>query len=389
MNNIYNFINDGLDRFSDSSCIYGDIKDACKSLNSLLNNGDSGINYSEFLNKNTLDIRTRVSEIFYILNDNKKLYINLDFMFDKLWYYQEERRITSFKNGIDDYRDHYFHSIQCFLLAVALQSQVPAFSPLNTADFIPKIFQTAIYHDLGYLYKLTDIKISTEGGIICNDIKNYMLDPKKLDNVNKIFCLFHEMPSKKIFEDKCTEIQQNHDIIDVWVSEVNTGAIKELRRITLLPYCNEVENRHSYRSAILLTKFLDNKTTIDSVINPPIMPDLRLLPENRSQTIFEETIKAIAWHGVAVKPSISFDRYLFECFFIIIDELQTYGRIQNDENSSKRLVNPADVGFSVDTNGKITLESSLVCKEHSDSVVAEALKKRIDINSLNQILNIS
>lgn len=393
---IYDFIKDGLKNFSDNSGIYNTkLKNICIELNELLNNV-TNVNYQEHLKKNKCKIQENINKIFEILNSNGFLYINLQFLFDRFYEYQEEQEIKNEKeiNGkkIDKYRDHYFHSIQCFLLAITIVNKLTIFDVLKqNKNIISKIFQTTIYHDIGYLYKLKNKfgpgynrinLIENNLGIrICKDLLI------ELNSTDVIETIFNISLYKKICDDKLSQIKKC--ICDEFHDPYNQNNLNEIEDKTKYDYPTKTKE-HSYNSAIILSKFYSLKRSLNRIFNDNSIPIQR--KENEKEEVFLGCWKSITLHAMKLVDKddnrISITEKPLESLLMIVDELQTYGRNPNTEDG-KQLLHPKDVEFEFDSNNKLILKNSVNSKEHTTEQIVKELEKRIKEKSLETIFDIS
>ena len=99
-------------------------------------------------------------------------------------------------------------------------------------------------------------------------------------------------------------------------------------------------------------------------------------------------------HGIKlIKDDGSNDNRIFinqkplEALLMIVDELQTYGRVPNTKDG-KQLLHPKYVEFEFDSNKKLILTNSVDSKEHTTEQIVKELEKRIKEKSLETIFDI-
>lgn len=394
---IYDFIKDGLDTFFNNGGKYDTkLRDICIELNELLNNVTNN-NYEEYLRENKDKIRGNINKIFKILNSNGFLYINLKFLLDWFYEYQEKKEIKNEKEKkgkqVDEYRDHFFHCIQCFLLALTIVNKFTVFYALKKdKNLVPKIFQTTIYHDIGYLYKLKNRfgpgynrinLIENDLGMrICKDLSTELLS-----SINVIEAVCNISIYKKIDDNKLSQIKKY--IHDEFYDPYNQNNLNEIEDKTGYNY-PPTSKEHSYNSAIILSKFYALKRSLNRMFNTKAIPIQR--KENENEKIFLGCWKSITLHAMKLVDNadnrFSITEKPLEALLMIVDELQTYGRIPNTEDG-KQLLHPKDVEFEFDSNKKLTLTNSVDSKEHTTEQIVKELEKRIKEKSLETIFNIS
>lgn len=386
---IYDFIKDGLDTFSDNGGLYDtELRDIFIELNELLNNVKNN-NYEEYLRENKDKIRRNINEIFKILNSNGFLYINLKFLLDWFYKYQEEKEITrEDENGIDKYRDHYFHSIQCLLLAIIIIDKLKIFYDLKQdQNIVSKIFQITMYHDIGYLYKIKqrfgpgyksiDIDNTNLGKRICEDIS------RKLGTID----IKQEVCNISIsVQNQITQIIKE-EINKIFLEPKDQYNLNEIEDITRYNYPT-TSKEHSYYSSIILVKFYNLKRTLNRICYQYSYPVKK--GNDESENVFRSVLTAITLHAMELKEEnkVSIEDGLLETLLMIVDELQTYGRVPNTEYG-KQLLHPKDVEFEFDSNNKLILKNSVNSKEHTTEQIVKELEKRIKEKSLETIFDIS
>lgn len=175
---VYDFIKAGLNKFNNDPLYTAEVKKICLDLNETLNNPPCDIDYVRYLEQedvsNKIDLLYK--RIFLELHDS--MYVDLSDIVFLLKDFQANRKIAG-----ERYRDHFYHSIQCFLLGITLYKTLSALdkSPRGS-DVLITIFSICMYHDLGYLYK-------TSGSIrpcINDDMRSRFDCKDNWDKANKL-----------------------------------------------------------------------------------------------------------------------------------------------------------------------------------------------------------
>ena len=119
MTDVFTFIEKGITAYNllEVPDFTSDVFQICNKLNNLLNNNVND-DYEKHIEDNSYAINALIISLFNCFSD--KSYLNLAEAFDLLKQYQENRRIAKEK-----YRDHYYHSIQCFLLGLSSKTRSP------------------------------------------------------------------------------------------------------------------------------------------------------------------------------------------------------------------------------------------------------------------------
>lgn len=122
MTDVFAFVKGGIAYYSllNVPDFTSDVFQICNALNNLLNKNVSD-GYEEHIENNSYVIEELIKNLFSCFSD--KLYLNLAEVFDLLKWYQQNSQISK-----DKYRDHYYHSVQCFLLSLSLYAQASLFS---------------------------------------------------------------------------------------------------------------------------------------------------------------------------------------------------------------------------------------------------------------------
>ena len=309
------------------------------------------------------------------------LYVDMSIIVNFLYQLQADHQIIE--------RDHYYHSIQCFLLAIVLfkkfypSQQVPK-------NIIATLYSLTIYHDIGYMYKSKKIpenriNKSLEEIFLCSNIFYE-------SEIIKILCL-RDKPyqSNKYFDDNIIEsIKGNDDIKKIWSSQSSIGNNLFEFVPGLTTSSVDYKKNHAYHGALLLTKVHATKKILS--YNSESVTNITINDEKADW--FKEVIKAIYNHGhETFSLPLNKTSDFYSVYLMIIDELQTYGRLLS-EDTKHALINPKDVGFHWDTvypnklvSDIITTDPKLVkeCSVHNCRKIKSKLRRKIDKKSLGII----
>jgi hypothetical protein len=405
MNDIFTFIQDGLENFSDDGGLYDTkLKNECKELNRLLNKVDNE-DYQKHLIMNNEQIETMTDNIFSEMQSN--IYTNLQEIFKLLSFYQIRKDIHDPDNPEKDIRDHYFHSLQCFLLAIALYpclSKKTCMLP-KTLDIIKILFSLCIYHDIGYLYN-----ISEKNELPINDTMNDIFfgynaisrsKISKILSINLMDMAYRDESKKNCFLD---EIRDSPEIREIWRESYKYNDTLMLQEITgISPFPLDHKKHHSFMSAVFLVRILQSRRVIKQYIVQTDLPSgvISLInPEAGSEREFSAIIKTILLHGFKMQELISLKDEFWASFLMITDELQTYGRLPQDASTGKKVLNPKYVGFQwIDGQNKLLLtydeeyvnnrsddKLSNAYKNHSNEKIVASLKDKIIDESLDFLI---
>jgi hypothetical protein len=341
MSDVYTFINEGLTHFSDNGGIYdNDLQYYCLKLNKLLNYVEDD-DYNEHLEKNLDEIDTQLSHLNTSIR--KKLFVDLSEIVTLLSDFQYHDLI--------DERDHYFHSIQCFLLAITLIKNFnPNPSPLHK-DIVAILYSLTMYHDIGYLYQAKKNSKENSKKDLKDEINQIFADffmcnkPSKQGNMRRMLCLTNQY-TKELYDHIIEMMKSSSEIKDIWKKDSLCAQVL-LNNDTGLPqFSKNYKTEHAYNGALILYKILYTKNIINSYC------------ENRSMEIstkeydyddkvkwFKDIIRAISLHGMdTLSPKLNLTNDFYTPFLMIVDELQTYGRALS-RDTHHHLINPKHVGF--------------------------------------------
>jgi len=383
MSNIYTFIDAGLNGFSDKGIYDAELKRHCIRLNELLNNVKNK-DYDIHLKNNNKEIRKEIDGIS--LSINEVLFIDLSKLVNLLFKFQRDHHITA--------RDHYYHSIQCFLLAIVLIEKFYPSGPLPE-NIIAILYSLTMYHDIGYLYD-TSVKSEKE---IDKSLANIFVpnDCFYESDFVDILCLRSEF-ERLVGENKFYELNNNlikvikemKELYNIWVPEP-FAYNSLLENDTGLPQCPVIyKNKHPYKSALILYKALKTKNLFKNYCGWK----LKINFCNDDCEWFKMIIKAIYMHGWnSTVSGLNINSDFFTIFLMIIDELQTYGRESLNDKYSV-LINPKDVGFEWDKINpkKIIIENFTTVNEnrktHNNREIWSKLIKKIDEKILLGIIEL-
>ena len=369
MSQVYEFIKDGLEKFPDSSIFHTELRGHCLKLNELLNNVTIP-DYNEHLQKNAKAIRNEIAWLNISIRDS--LFIDLSEIVNLVNSFQLDRKIYT--------RDHYYHSIQCFLLSIALFNNYHSF-PQPPEDIIAILYSLTMFHDIGYLYKSKEI---TE-----DKINKYFMDLFLSDiNTDRKFdllCLWEEdFQSSEVRRAICDSTNNSNDIAHIWSSEEEIKN-RALSKIGIEPakIPGKCKEGHAYKGALLLARISMTKSLVLDLCASEFLIDIH----NEKNNWFNEIVIAIYNHSrEPSSPLLNITKDFYSFYLMIIDELQTYGRLLS-KDIKYTLINPRDVGFHWDTANpkKLVLDiipqkAGLVkkCNAHDRSMIKQKLVKKIN-----------
>ncbi len=331
-NSVFEFIQSGLEAFSDNGGIYDrKMKSICKDLNKSLNKVNTE-DYENYIRGKEVfkKIKDNISTLFNLVKPY--LYVNLDKVIDELQRCQRNNDIIE-----KDYRDHYLHSIQCFLLSITLLSieHIKNTCNLDIKKVIYILFTITMYHDIGYLYKIKDVKENN----LNKSMRDILRSKDKLiigPLINDLLCLNEKLKTDR----EHIEYRAENIVIDtIWEETPNNDDLESLKEITGNVFkIEENKDKHSFLSAVFLSRIMRTKQelsrngnnikeTIRGIINTSIITDEN---EINLENDFKIVILSILFHGYGFKPPINFSNYFLSTYLIMIDELQNYGRIYSD-----------------------------------------------------------
>lgn len=371
MSNIYNFIKDGLNNFNYYEKDTPELKDICIALNELLNDVVSN-DYEAHLKNNCDDIKAYVENLFNTMAPC--LYTDLRYFVDLICAYQE---YDAFKQ---DRRDHYFHSIQCFLLGLTLYEHLDP--PSNNNDILVSIFYLTIYHDIGYLYEKRKFFLGTPTSIIRDMLTSETHSLREMRQ-----CFFVQHPYKepeecKMLDKKISEEIKGGTINEIWEQEPNKVDVVEIERLIKNKFTGDPLSSHSVKSAIFLNKIIKSKDVLSSMplVGFSEKPEVINILPNQKKDIFEKLIKAISCHDLNIKDGIDFKDNFWECFMMAIDELQDYGR-PYQKGSAQKAINPKDVNLEW-TKNKLRIKCISQNRTFNCQTVSNNLKSKLKLEAL-------
>lgn len=322
------------------------------------------------------------------------LYLNLNHLFGLLHLYQNGIKIDKEK-----YRDHYFHSIQCFLLGLSLyalyfknkQNLEKEITVQLTVIFICLFF----YHDLGYLYNTSDY-----GNRINGTIRSWLLniDSKNNIGIERICSIFGE---NKIPKELIADFSRKEELNKIWersYDEIDNLLIKE--KFSIERTSSDLESHHSYESAVVLYRLVRTREFFQSASEKVLPQGTIDIAPDKSKDLFLEIIKAILLHDFKMQTKITLKNDFFACVLMIVDEIQNYGRPYQNEQFNNRILLPTKVGCKITNKNKLKLivdenfintlntEVQKSYKKHSTSAVYEVLQSKIDKVDLDSVFEI-
>jgi len=375
MLDVFTFLKDGLSEFKDNGIYDSGLRNCCLRLNELLNFVEIQ-DYDRHLDEKESRITREINYISGIINES--LFLDLSIIVDLLYDYQRDRKIKE--------RDHYYHSIQCFLLAIALIGKFLPNCPLPS-DITAILFSLTMYHDIGYLYR--SIKTSDNKSLSnlfrCNDDFH-------AHDMGNLLCLPKKIRSKDSMASIVNEIRKSEEIKNIWELESFEGQ-DILRNIIGEKLFIEIKKEsHAYYSALLLAKAYKTKKLIMEFCED--IPEFSVA--DSKDDWFIKITKAVCLHGFeTLSPPIDLENDFYSAYLMIIDELQTYGRLLSDDTNNV-LINPKDVGFHWHKTYSDMLVIDIITPDidlkekyaaHSYERIYSTLNKKIDKKSLSNIWN--
>jgi hypothetical protein len=391
MSNVFDFLNVQLTAFSDDGGIYDEeLKSHCIKLNEYLNNVIIP-DYEEHIKKVRHGIRKEISDISNALH--QYLYIDLSELHGVLYGLQRDKRIKQ--------RDHYYHSIQCFLLSISLLNLLKR-AKIDRANIILVLYLLTLYHDIGYEY----YSVLTVDEINKALAKYFTFqDPISQEKALLALCIENDLYDLNYDNGLVTlieKVKKSKEIYSLWINdtEISSQRLKSITDIDIFP---DGKEHHHYNSALLLTKSLQTKEIIQNYYHEILFAykdqtkfEERLLRNKTNEELFRNMIKPILLHGFSdmryiVGHLLSIETEFLSSYLMIIDELQTYGRqLGTDPKLDDYIINPKDVGFHWDNNREklildiISTDISMrrKCSKHSNEKIRRILRQKLDVKSL-------
>lgn len=408
MNSIYSFLDTSLKSFSDGGIYDKYIKIHCIQLNELLNNVQEN-DYAVYLKTKEEEILLEIHHLFLDINRNNSLEINLYSTFNLINDYQDFHEFS--KEGEEYIRDHFYHSVQCFLLSIALYKHfsmlIPPEPKIN--DPIIFLFEITMYHDLGYLYQIDDDDNCTINSSFLNYFKNYG-ENRIIDNgLFEILCIKKDFRKNWTRKEEYSVISERlkaaiNGISNIWDENVNENDRQFLsHQLMVRRFPHDYEKHHSYFSAVLIHRLYRSKIAILSIIEDLKNPDFKELSiySNNKDDEFIECIKTILYHDFKIVEKMNLQDNFWPCFLMVIDEIQSYGRLFQNEMKNSLILHPAHVGLSVESN-KLVLEiDENYCsqipfdntvkkyRKHSNEELNKVLSEKMDEETIKQFFKLS
>jgi hypothetical protein len=394
MPNVFNFLDEQLNVFSDHGGIYDtELKSHCIKLNEYLNNVTVP-DYEEHIKNVKQNIRKEIDDISNALHQH--LYIDLSELYDVLYALQRDKLIKQ--------RDHYYHSIQCFLLSISLLNLLKR-PEADRANIIIVLYMLTLYHDIGYEY-CSDLTIDE----INKSLAEYFTFQDILSRERALIALCIENDLQDLnYGDGLTalieKVKKSKEIYSLWIGNTEVS-LQRLYSITGIDNFPPDMKYHHYNSALILTKLLQTKEIIQNYYHEILSAykdetefEKQLLKNKTKEELFRNMIKPIFLHGfndmdLATGHLLSIGTEFLSSYLMIIDELQTYGRqLGTDPKADDYVINPKDVGFHWDGDEeKIILDiipTSISMKrkyiKHSNEKIRKILERKLDIKSLRHL----
>jgi hypothetical protein len=378
MPNVFAFIEEGLSDFSDKGILDKRLGYCCQKLNELLNNVTID-DYDEHLKINLREISKEIEDMKECISEI--LFVDLSRVLNLLRYSQRVKQI--------DERDHYYHSIQCFLLSIVLLEKTWPVATKVPDDIIAILYSMTMYHDIGYLYKSNkfsedEVNKMFAGFFLCTN-------PLYIGDIEETLCLRTEKYQSSELITDIFEVLNGNDNRNIWLSESADDRILSENDIDL-PIPVKHRKSHAYKSALILAKTIKTKEIIKNYYDNFIEVDT-----NYDKIVwFRYVLKAVYLHSFkSLSPLLNINDEFYSVYMMIIDELQTYGRQLPNNNNNDVLINPKDVGFHWDTVNPKLLEIDIITSDaklikkynaHNSKEIWSILSKKIDENSLSSII---
>ena len=376
MTDVFAFVKGGIASYSllNVPDFTSDVFQICNALNNLLNKNVSD-GYEEHIENNSYVIEELIKNLFSCFSD--KLYLNLAEVFDLLKWYQQNSQISK-----DKYRDHYYHSVQCFLLSLSLYAQASLFSnhrKNSEKDFLTTIFFSLfIYHDLGYLY------FSENKERINNTIRSWLIgieveeNPESENYKTSRICKILNIQKE---ENIISELSKGEELNKIWNQPINYAdecIIQEKFEISNTSAA--LKKHHSYESAVLLYRFV---RTLDYYSSSLIAGDV-ITSQNKQRADFLDIIRAILLHDFNISAKINIENDFLACILMIVDEMQNYGRLYQNKNYNKYVILPAKIGIKLSKKDKVQIVKDVAFVDSLD----EDIKKKYDGFTTERIYDI-
>lgn len=313
-----------------------------------------------------------------------------------------EKEIWNPNKPEKDVRDHFIHSLQYFLLSLALYPRFSKYTGqlYNVSDITGILFTMTMYHDIGYLYNLRGAVIDE----INNELKRILFDNME---IFKIFSInFDDIDGQEEYGIKpfFIKIRGSDELKEIWKDENTNHDEYYLRSIAEIDqFSCDAKSHHSYMSAIFLVRILHTKYVIENYFGKSNTSTkiAALTPASRRKKEFENIIRAILFHDFEMQNPISIEDDFLASFLILIDELQTYTRSPQDSRTGAAVLNPKYIGFKwIDKKRKLRLDYNRkfvnsisemklkdAYKKHNNKEIVRVLNSKLDTKSL-EFLNI-
>ena len=391
MDDIYAFIDKGLSAYNSLHILdfSKDVFYVCQDLNCLLNK-DVAIDYAKHLENNNCDIKNKIRKLSECFAG--RLYINVDNLVELLSLYQENTRIDKEK-----YRDHYYHSVQCFLLGLSLCALIPVLKSNFTvvsascSNITTILYTIFFYHDLGYLYGTKD------ADRINNTVRTWLydIDIRNRTFVERIRTIFgmRELPKEVI-----ADFTKKNELDAIWNLPFNrTDNLLIREKFSISKISDDVESHHSYESAVVLYRFVQTKDLLSELSVERLPAGTINLEVDEQKNQFLEVIKIILLHDFNIQSKLLLQNDFLACLLMIVDEIQNYGRPYQNELYNNKILLPTKVGLEITSNNKVnllvddifvnTLDENIQksYRKHASSAVYKILDKKIDKSDLDLI----
>jgi hypothetical protein len=383
-----------LNVFSDDGGIYDEeLKPHCIRLNKYLNDVEIPC-YDEHIRKFRNVIHKEIDDISNALH--QYLYIDSSELYGVLYGLQRDKKIGQ--------RDHYYHSMQCFLLSISLLNLLGQ-SWANKENILIILYMLTLYHDIGYAY-CSDL----DADKISQALANYFTfqDPISQERALHVLCIENDLSDLNYSNGLgilIERVKKSREIYNLWINDTK-NSLQRMKSITEIDNFLDCREHHYYNSALLLTKSLQTKEIIQnyyheilSVSKDEARFEEQFLRNKTNEELFRNMIKPILLHGFSdmrhiIGHLLSMETEFFSSYLMLVDELQTYGRqLGTNPEASDHVINQKDVGFHWD-NIKEKLILDIIptdismrrkCSKHSNKKIRKILRQKLDITSLRHL----
>lgn len=409
MTTIYNFINNGLESFIfiqgvEKNDINNLIRDQCKYINKCLNGISCDEEYNAKVHENRNLIRSSAENLFAIISN--------EWAIPNTWYFYAYLEWVQSSNSIgnNNYRDHFYHSLQCFLLIISLIAQSEKFRTLTSSiierdSVTPILFIITLYHDIGYINNGREVKYLLHNSlqsVICeliiriqksttdsHEFFNNIIILSKILNLDddNLFKLFQEGQLINTLEPLWRKLDIDDMLNSILTINEKYGIseFSESFNITfnINKYYKDLVANRKIESIIELHSFISSYFLYRIIITRKLILANTSLSISKEKddfyNIIKYVIKPILYHDIdfsAIEGHtlLSPNDNPLSFLLILVDSLQTYGRRWFGKNKEELVpIHPGKIGFEMN-NDKIELVISNEEKRNLDGMPDEEKK---------------